>query len=414
MKTSTKKIKQFIVFCLALLISGGNLSHAQNISSKKVERYAEAKKEMPEDLYPLYRMLERILLTNKITESIGITVRSSSPEDCYQITGNKGLCNIIGDMPDVAPKDSIYAWAIQVVSSTNSGPNASADATTNLIRMQKSLLNGLNGKPAALACVVAHEVAHLTLKHRKQKAIKSAQLDGIASQKIDSAIINAKKAQKSQQIWTAIAMGLNASAGTYQGALSNYQLAQAMQSDSTEGVQAFESFMNEYYSVLQANAPRTITALKSFDGLGAKLIKRTKVDTDNYLDEYRKELMAYSRELEMEADAKGVYYLANAGINPTECLEVVELIHRSAADKSTSTNSSHPGEEERRGSIKNSIDQLRPALKDKHKMQQQKLPMLPYVYDSTSQVVRVMPQSTSGMKEGRNSKATAVDAMLGK
>lgn len=413
MKKPIKKTKGLLVLGLMLLLCCDSISHAQSKSKKPTDRYAEAKSELPEDLYPLYRMLERIMQTNKITEPIGITVRSSSPEDCYAITGNKQLCNVIGDMPDVAPKDSVYAWAIQVVSSTNSDPNASADSTTNLIRMQKSLLNGLSGKPAALACVVAHEVAHLTLKHTKQKVIKGAELDGVASEKISSAINNAKKAQKSQQLWAAIAMGLNAGAGTYQGALSNYQLATAMESDSAEGAQAFRYFMNQYNSVLQARAPKTMGALESLDGLGAKLIKRTKVDIDQYLDEYRKELMAYSRELESEADAKGVYYLANAGINPNECLEVIELIHRSTADTTTSKDSSHPGEDERKASIRKYVDELRPALKNKYKMQQVKLPMLPYVYESNSQIVRVMPPNASGMKQGKNSKSTAVDALLG-
>ena len=96
-------------------------------SPKQVDRYAEAKKEMPEDVYPVYRLLERIIQTNKVPGAVGITVRSTTPEDCLVITSNKELCSVIGDLPDVQPKDSMIAWAIQVVSSTAPLPNASAD-----------------------------------------------------------------------------------------------------------------------------------------------------------------------------------------------------------------------------------------------------------------------------------------------
>jgi Zn-dependent protease with chaperone function len=163
---------------------------------KIIDRYAEAKKEIPEDVYPVYRALERLIQTNKVDSPVAITVRSTTPEQCEAMTGNKGMCAILGDLPDDKAKDSMIAWAIQVVSSTNFLPNASADGG-NLIRMGKSLMNGLIDKPAAMTCVVAHELAHITEGHIKKIQTRNSELDLKTSDKVASAIKNAHNAQKS-------------------------------------------------------------------------------------------------------------------------------------------------------------------------------------------------------------------------
>jgi hypothetical protein len=408
-----KACKALAALLVTFLATDVGIVSAQQKKKNSDDRYAEVKKQLPEDLYPVYRMLERIIQTNKINESIGITVRSTTPEECVAMTGNKEICQIVGDMPDVKAKDSMFAWAIQVVASTNSLPNASADGSSGLIRMQKSMTNGLSDKPAALACVVGHEVAHLTEKHSKKIAVKGSELDSVASEKISSAINNAKSAQRSQQAWAAFAMGLNAAAGTYQGALSNLQLANSMQNDAAQGAAEFQRFMQLNYATLKANAPKSLGALEDIGGLGANLIKRTRQDTDEYLNEYRRELMSFSRQQELEADAKGVEFVAKAGIDPSACLEVVELIHRTTGEKTTSSESSHPGEDERKTKMQQAINALQPSIRNRYKALQVKQPILPYLYDENSQVVKIMPLGTPGMKSGKNSKSASVDALLG-
>ena len=396
---------------------------SQSKSKQQVDRYAEARKELPEDLYPVYRMLERIVQTNKAENAVGITVRSTSPEECFAMTGNKELCAIVGDLPDVQAKDSMVAWAIQVVSSTNSLPNASADGRS-LIRMGKSLVNGLSGKPEALACVVAHELAHIKEDHIKKISTKGNELDEKTSIMISSAVKNAHNAQKSDQAWTAFAMGLNAMSsgfnagmGNYamanQATMNNHYLAMSLQAESSAGAGEYARYISTNYATLQNNAPRSLESMKGLEGLGATYVKRTKKDVDQYLNEHRLELMGFSREQEREADRKAVEYVAKAGINPKSCLDVVDLIHKATGDKTTSPTDSHPGENERRENMEKAIDELSPTLKNRYKMQQAKLPMLPYVYDKSSQVVRIMPQGTSGMKEGKNNKSSSVDALLG-
>jgi len=396
---------------------------AQSKQKQQIDRYAEARKELPEDLYPVYRMLERIIQTNKTENAVGITVRSTSPEECFAMTGNKELCAIVGDLPDVQAKDSMVAWAIQVVSSTNSLPNASADGGS-LIRMGKSLVNGLSSKPEAIACVVAHELAHIKEDHIKKISIKGNELDEKTSTKIASAVKNAHNAQKSSQTWAAIAMGLNAMSsglnagmGNYamanQANMNNQYLALSLQAESAAGAGEYARYISANYATLQSNAPRALESMKGLEGLGVSYVKRTKKDIDQYLNEHRVELMGFSREQESEADKKAIEYVAKAGIDPKSCLDVLDLIHKTTGDKTTSPTDSHPGENERRKNMEKAIEELSPTLKNRHKMQQAKLPMLPYVYDKNTQVVRIMPLGTVGMKEGKNSKSSSVDALLG-
>lgn len=409
---------------LAIALQSPDPANSQTKSKQVVDRYAEARKELPEDLYPVYRMLERIMQANKVNNAVGITVRSSSPEECFAMTGNKELCAVIGDLPDVQAKDSMVAWAIQVVSSTNSLPNASADGGS-LIRMGKSLINGLSSKPEAIACVVAHELAHIKEEHIKKISTKGSELDAKTSEKIASAVKNAHNAQKSEQAWAAIAMGLNALSsglnagmGNYvlanQATMNNQYLALSLQAESAAGAGEYARYISANYATLQNNAPNSLIAMKGLEGLGAKYVKRTKVDIDQYLNEHTVELMSFSREQEVEADAKGVEYVAKAGINPNSCLEVVDLIHKTTGNKATTPTDSHPGEDERRTKMEKAIADLNPTLKNRYKMQQAKVPMLPYVYDQSTQVVRVMPPGTAGMKEGKNNKSSSVDALLGK
>ena len=290
--------------------------------------------------------------------------------------------------------------------------------------MGKSLLNGLSDKPAAVGCVVAHELAHITQDHIKKIKVKGSELDEATSLKISSAVKNAHNAQKSEQVWAAIAMGLNAfssgfnaGAGNYalanQASMNNYYLAMSLQAESAAGAGEYARYLSANYAVLQENAPKSLSAMQQLEGLGGKYVKRTKIDIDQYLDDHRLQLRSFSREQELEADSKGIEYVSRAGIDPKACIDVLDLIHRHTGDPSTSPLSSHPGEAERRAAMEKAIGDLPPAIRNKHKMQQAKLPMLPYIYDQQTQVVRVMPAGTPGLKPGKNNKAASVDAMLG-
>ena len=389
---------------------------------KTFDRYSEAKKEIPEDVYPVYRALERLLQTNKVDGPVAITVRSTTPEQCEAITGNKGMCAILGDLPDVKAKDSMIAWAVQVVSSTNFLPNASADGG-NLIRMGKSLMNGLIDKPAAMTCVVAHELAHITEGHIKKYKIKNEELDVTTATKISSAIKNAKDASNNIGTKMLTSFLIGATQGIYQGMANQGMYNQASQGiselnmileDEVKGA-PYENakIMDAVYGALKVHAPRSLGVLGELQGLSKSYIIRTRKDIYQYFAEHTSELMRFSREQELEADAKGVEYMVNAGINPKSCLDVQELIHRTSGDKTTSITDSHPGEEERKAKLEKIIAEIMPQFKNNSKVNPVKQPILPYVYDKETQVVRIMPRGTPGMQSGKNNKSSSIDALLG-
>lgn len=389
----------------------------------KTDRYATARSELPEDLYPVYRYLERIMQFNKTDQTIGIAVRSSmSPEECLHILSNKELCAQY-DLPDVSKKDSMALWAMQVVMSTSSNPNATADSQQSLIRMGKPLLSGLSGKPIAVACVVGHELAHITQNHTKKRAEKNTSLDKVYSEKVSSAVANAHKAQRSQQFWNAMAVGLNAFSAGLNSSQGNYfEAAQAernsamiitsMQADQANAAPAFQYLVANMQN-LRLSAPQTMTALQEMEGLGGKLIMRTKRDTDQYFSEWKKDLMQYTREQELEADRIGVEYVAKAGLDPSSCLETIDFIHKRTGDTSTKEMSSHPGESERRASMEEAINELPMRLKRMHTMKLPTVPMLPYIYDSETQIIRISPPGTPGLTPGKNNKSDTVDGLLG-
>lgn len=387
------------------------------------DRYSKARSELPEDLYPLYRYLERIMQFNKVQGTIGITVRSAvSPYECMTKIDNKELCNQY-DLPDVSKSDNMAIWAMQVIMSTNSQPNANADSKTGLIRIGKPMLSSLTGKPTSVACVVGHELAHITQNHQKQQEIKNVELDKKYSEKVSSAIENAFRAQQNQQLWQAVAVGLNAFSSGLNASQGNYFLAAqadqnvaniiaSNQAEQANANPAFQ-FLLGNMRALELYAPETMSALKKMNGLGASLIIRTKKDTDQYFSDWKDELMQVSRENEAEADRLGMEYIAKAGLDPKACFEVLDLLFSQNGNPSTDSKASHPGELERKAKLKEAYEKLSPSLKRMRASKVPQVPMLPYIYDKDSQVVRISPAGTPGLKPGKNSKAASADGLLG-
>ena len=125
--------------------------NSQAKESGKVSRYKEIKEELPADLYPSYRMLERLMQANEIEESVAIAVRPAMAHDCP--AENKALCQLISDLPSLSKEDSVIGWALQSWMTSNGSPQATATSMNNTIRMYKTLLDPLAGKPEAKACV---------------------------------------------------------------------------------------------------------------------------------------------------------------------------------------------------------------------------------------------------------------------
>ena len=258
---------------------------------------------------------------------------------------------------------------------------------------------------------------------------ESRELDINAARKINSAIANAYKAMRSNQFWADFAAGMNTSLAQQQYAKGNYYSAwqshasaqkvrNQMAADLQAGTMTSQNYINhilERLNVLGISAPESIKAMVNMQGLSASLVKRTMRDVEQYIVELALEVQKISRKNELEADKLAVEYMANAGLNPESCVEVIEFIHRNTDDSSTRALATHPGEDERLNAIKKAIQDLSPRMKRKYKNAgpRFKYPLLPYVYDKETEVVRLSLSGTRGMTQGGNDRKSVVDSVFG-
>jgi hypothetical protein len=111
-------------------------------AAKPVEKtYQRAKGELPEGLYPYYRMLDRIISANPtINQHATIGLRSLDEASCRELLGNNnGVCAVATELPDVKKEDHFLIWALQVAGANGGAPNAFAQSSKNRIVINKAL-----------------------------------------------------------------------------------------------------------------------------------------------------------------------------------------------------------------------------------------------------------------------------------
>lgn len=385
------------------------------------QTYQRAKAELPEPLYPYYRLLDRIISSNRtISQQATIGLRSLDEASCRQMLGDAGVCAVATELPDVNKQDHFLIWALQVAGSTAGAPNAFAQSSNNRIIINKALDQVFSSDLEAKACVVAHEVAHLQEDHSKQMKKALAGWNSEAAGKIQSAVRNAHSAKSNNQFWSALAMVANAASAGYSASMgdtsaaaqatnSNQLLAARQQSDQIMG----QNMMAQVYKMAQGEAPEVFQALKGMDGLPASLVSRTLKDVNVYLSDVSTQAFALSRQQELEADRLAVGYLSKAGINPEGCLRVVTALHRGQYRPVSGRDDTHPGEQERLQAIRQAIDAL-PGSAARVKGPGQKPAPLVYRYDKRLEVVTLYPISGGPQTRQPRPAAVDVDALLGK
>jgi len=251
-----------------------------------------------------------------------------------------------------------------------------------------------------------------------------AALDRQTGQRIRSAVKNAHNKNKSNQFLAVLAYGLNAASsgfysanGNFSGALNaeiaNVNLMNQMSRDQAYGPAALNAAMARVNINLQRHSPNILKAMSGMEGLPMKLVDRTMKDVNSYLKSSTIKIKALSRKHEKEADQYAVKYLANAGIDPSGCKRVMELIHASTGDKSTNPFSSHPGEAERLTNLQKAIDDIPRALKRKYTLDYPSYNPLPYVYNPKTDIVQIHPAGSNPHKTGSHTPTQAVEDMLG-
>jgi hypothetical protein len=383
--------------------------------------YQRAKTELPEALYPYYRLLDRIISANPaITQKTTIGLRSLDEASCREMLGtNNGVCAVATELPDVKKEDHFLIWALQVAGANGGAPNAFAQSSKNRIVINKALDVSFANDLEAKACVVAHEMAHLQQDHSKQLKAALAQWNTDAAGKISSAVRNAHSAKSNNQFWTTLAMVANAASAGYGASVgnssavasatnSNQALMARYQADHLAGRQ----LLGEVFKVAQSEAPEVFTALQGMDGLPASLVARTLKDVKVILGEVNDKGFALSREQELEADRLAVSYLAKAGINPQGCQRVVAYLHRGQYQPVAAKTDTHPGEQERAQNMATAIT-ASAADYARAKTRTVKPNPLAYRYDTRLDVVTLYPQTAP--QDRRQAPAPVdVDNLLGK
>ena len=176
-----------------------------------------------------------------------------------------------------------------------------------------AMLKELTGKVSQAACVVAHEMAHITQNHSEEKIKKNKELDLKAGDKIGKAVTNAHNAQQSGRTMALLFAGVAAGLSGDSSSLNQTQLNIAVANFSAQAIapQIAEQAL-QYTPVVGDSFSR-------MQGLTPAYVKRTLRDINNYLRDFTLEMAGFSRQLEHEADLLGAQYVAAAGLKPNEC-----------------------------------------------------------------------------------------------
>jgi hypothetical protein len=381
---------------------------------------------MGEHLYPVYRILERLMQVNAIATPIAISLRSTDSADCQGPTANSAPCPTASALPSGLPRDATLAWAVQLIEAGNS--LASSQKLTNggsLLRIDKASVDSLALKPSQLTCVIAQELAHASLDHPQRFRTRSHELDTKTATLINSAVRNANTAQLNRDAWLTFALGLRAvssglsvAAGDLPRAnrtmIDNHFTSLTMRADAKAGGQVFQAYITAYYPILRTNAPRSLAAIAGMDGLNFGFLKRTQKDIDLYLSDYRKQLATTQLQLQQEADALSVEFVARAGIDPQACLEAFVSDSAPEAQAGSTTSGTSSASTERRNAMQAAINALPATLRSAGT---KPLPLYaPMVYglDRNSNTVSIFPTGTVPPSRSVQDKIRSVEGLLGR
>jgi hypothetical protein len=402
------------------------LAPASRAAAAPADRYAESRREMGGDLYPAYRILERLMQVNRIATPMAITLRSTTAADCQATAANPAPCPTGTPLPSQLPKDATLAWAVQLIAANNSlGSSQKLSNGGYLLRIDKATVDSLALKPSQLACVIAQELAQASLDNPQRFRTRSHELDGQAATLIAAAVNNAHTAQRNRDTWMTIAMGLSAvgsglsAAGgnlamANQAAIDNQFQALTMMADAKAGGQVFQAYITAYYPILRTNAPRSLAAIAGMEGLNLNLVKRTQKDIDRYLVDYRKQLETSQLQLQREADVRSVEFVARAGINPQTCLEALAADSPPDAQAVSSTDSSPSAPAERRNALQAAINALPASLRNTDKKPLLTYPPLAYGLDRNTNTVSIFPTGTVPPRQTAQDKTRSVESLLGR
>jgi Zn-dependent protease with chaperone function len=283
-------------------------------TSQREKAYQRAKETMTPDLYLIYRISERIATANRLKRPVRVAVRRGLDcEGTLGISQQSSKCQALTLLPDVDKATNFDIWAAQVVGTMKGSPNAFAFSDAGTIFVNVPMLKELAGKPHQLACVVGHELAHVTQNHSEEARRVAEATNGIAATKIAQAVKRAHGAQNAERTFALIMSGVAAGLSGNNSSLYQTQYAIALENMSAQ-LQA-PAIAQEALKY----SPQIAESINGMQGLSSSYIKRTVPDINNYLRDATLAQMGFSRSQEYEADLLGVEYVVAAGFSGKDC-----------------------------------------------------------------------------------------------
>lgn len=306
-------MKKAILLSLLFAILPTNI-YAQTVKEKRAESYREAKEVMPPDLYLVYRVADRIITTNDIKRPIRVAVRNNV--DCEGILGiasNSQKCQSIGLLPKIDKASNFDIWAAQVVGTMKGQANAAAYSDFGTIFLNTAMLKELTGKVDQVACVVAHELAHVTQNHSAEEREKAKELDQKTAVKVSESVKSARNSQNAYIAAMAIMGGINAGLGN-----STYSTDSALNNLRVSAMLARPRIAKAALDL----QPAIGQAFNEMQGLAENFANQAIERIQYNLRDYSLELAGFNRAQEYEADLLGTKYVATAGFNPKGCIKL--------------------------------------------------------------------------------------------
>ena len=313
MKFKEYLTKKNILIGLLALFSIGlvNNLYRERINPEKSTAYKRAKKKLDPDLYLTYRLTDRILESNQIKRPIRVAVRKGAFCDM-----NDQACQALQLLPDIDKSTNFDIWARQVVNTMAGSPNAIAYSNSGTLFLNIPLMKDFMGKPTQLACVISHELAHITQNHSEEQQKEQLKYDLEASKQISNRVKQLHDNQTGAYVMAAIFGGM---ASAYSGDNSSInQVSTQIQFDRL----AAQMAAPEIGKIALNYSPVIGKSINETKGLAPEYLKKAFKSIDSYLRDSSLKLLAFSRGHEYEADLLGLKYVAAAGFNPEECIKV--------------------------------------------------------------------------------------------
>jgi hypothetical protein len=198
-----------------------------------------------------------------------------------------------------------YAWRLTI---TDEYEIQAYSSEENLISIPKGVLDIANaGDTSALACIIAHEVAHHTLEHRSITLGNYYQLQNDKLREIDKKIRLADEQRKQREKTIAI---------------WERNLAQP-------NLPSWAKTINEYGLALAKALPEP----KPIDA------EKLRQDATNQIDDQH---YSNSRTQELEADRVGFLYFIRAGFDKEGCINMLDYLARRTGSKVDRDDVQHP------------------------------------------------------------------------